>query len=60
VTVEQLARALKVSPVTVRADLSELERRGRLVRVHGGAMAANIFCTRSLDLSTGILSFPVL
>src|SRR5262245_38689900 len=41
VTVEQLARALKVSPVTVRTDLSELERRGRLVRVHGGAMAAN-------------------
>ncbi len=41
VTVEQLARALKVSPVTVRADLSELERRGRLVRIHGGAMAAN-------------------
>ena len=41
VTVEQLARALKVSPVTVRADLSELERRGRLVRIHGGAMAAH-------------------
>lgn len=41
VTVEQLSRALKVSPVTVRADLSELERRGRLVRIHGGAMAAN-------------------
>lgn len=41
VTVEQLSRALKVSPVTVRADLSELERRGRLVRVHGGAMSAN-------------------
>jgi DeoR/GlpR family transcriptional regulator of sugar metabolism len=40
VTVEQLARALKVSPVTVRADLAELERRGRLVRIHGGAMAA--------------------
>lgn len=41
VTVEQLSRALKVSPVTIRADLTELERRGRLVRIHGGAMAAN-------------------
>lgn len=41
VTVEQLARALQVSPVTIRADLTELERRGRLVRIHGGAIAAN-------------------
>lgn len=41
VTVEQLSRALQVSPVTVRADLTELERRGRLVRIHGGAMAAS-------------------
>lgn len=40
VTVAHLARALRVSPVTVRSDLTELERRGRLVRVHGGAMAA--------------------
>lgn len=40
VTVDQLARTLRVSPVTVRSDLSELERRGRLVRIHGGAMAA--------------------
>lgn len=41
VTVEQLSRALQVSPVTIRADLTELERRGRLVRIHGGAMVAN-------------------
>lgn len=41
VTVEQLSRALQVSPVTIRADLTELERRGRLVRIHGGAMAAS-------------------
>src|SRR4029079_5456024 len=41
VTVDQLSRALRVSPVTVRADLTELERRGRLVRIHGGAMAAS-------------------
>lgn len=41
VSVEQLARLLRVSHVTVRVDLTELEKRGRLVRVHGGAMAAN-------------------
>jgi DeoR/GlpR family transcriptional regulator of sugar metabolism len=40
VTVDQLSRVLRVSPVTVRSDLTELERRGRLVRIHGGAMAA--------------------
>ena len=31
---------LGVSEVTVRADLSTLERRGRVTRVHGGAMPA--------------------
>ncbi|MCC7162249.1 MAG: DeoR/GlpR transcriptional regulator [Anaerolineae bacterium] len=41
VKVAQLARTLKVSPVTIRADLAEMERRGQLVRIHGGAMAAN-------------------
>src|SRR5262245_35082115 len=41
VTVEQLSRTLQVSPVTIRTDLTELERRGRLVRIHGGAMATN-------------------
>ncbi len=41
VTVVSLARALKVSPVTIRTDLAELEKRGRLVRVHGGAMATS-------------------
>jgi DeoR/GlpR family transcriptional regulator of sugar metabolism len=41
VKVNQLARALQVSPVTIRADLAELERRGQLVRIHGGAVAAN-------------------
>lgn len=40
VTVAHLARTLHVSPVTVRNDLNELERRGRLVRIHGGALAA--------------------
>lgn len=40
VTVAELARTLRVSPVTIRSDLAELEQRGRVVRIHGGAMAA--------------------
>ena len=41
VTVAFLARALGVSSVTVRADLAALEKNGRVIRVHGGAMAVN-------------------
>lgn len=41
VTVAGLSRSLRVSAVTIRGDLSELERRGQLVRVHGGAMPAS-------------------
>lgn len=41
ISVAGLARMLRVSPVTVRADLAELEKRGRVMRVHGGAMATN-------------------
>lgn len=40
-SVADLSRKLGVSPVTIRGDLTELERRGRIVRIHGGAMAAN-------------------
>lgn len=38
VTVDQLCEEFGVSAVTVRADLSALERRGSLRRVHGGAL----------------------
>lgn len=36
-SVSDLAREFGVSTVTIRKDLSELERRGLLTRVHGGA-----------------------
>ncbi|MEO3429296.1 DeoR/GlpR family DNA-binding transcription regulator [Pelagibius sp. CAU 1746] len=39
VTVSALAAELDVSDMTIRRDLIELEREGRLVRVHGGAIA---------------------
>lgn len=38
VEVAALADALSVTPETVRRDLTELERRGTLRRVHGGAI----------------------
>ena len=37
-TVHNLARKLYVSEPTVRRDLSELERRGLVKRLHGGAV----------------------
>ncbi len=39
VTVEELTRAFRVSPPTIRADLSRLEAQGLLRRTHGGAIA---------------------
>nr|WP_179829204.1 DeoR/GlpR family DNA-binding transcription regulator [Nocardiopsis aegyptia] len=38
--VEDLARELGISPSTVRRGLSELEKAGRVVRTHGGAVPA--------------------
>lgn len=38
VSVASLAKRLKVSEATIRRDLSELERRGLLLRSHGGAV----------------------
>jgi DeoR family transcriptional regulator of aga operon len=39
ITVKELCDHFKVSMVTVRNDLNELQKHGRLVRTHGGAMA---------------------
>ena len=38
VTVSDLAQQLSVSEMTVRRDLVELEKDGRLIRTHGGAV----------------------
>jgi len=40
-SVEQFSSALGVSPATVRRDLNELHAEGRLLRVRGGAIAAD-------------------
>jgi DeoR/GlpR family transcriptional regulator of sugar metabolism len=39
VTVKELCEHFDVSMVTVRNDLNELQKHGKLVRTHGGAMA---------------------
>lgn len=41
VTVKELCKIFHVSNVTIRSDLNELEEKGRLIRTHGGAMAAD-------------------
>jgi len=39
ITVKELCTDFQVSNVTIRNDLNELEKQGRLIRTHGGAMA---------------------
>lgn len=41
VSVRRLAAAYDVTPETVRRDLIELEQRGELRRIHGGALASD-------------------
>lgn len=42
VTVDTLARRLKVSMMTVRRDLAHLARQGKLSRTHGGALLSRV------------------
>ncbi|WP_428032398.1 DeoR/GlpR family DNA-binding transcription regulator [Ancylobacter sp.] len=47
--VAAIAAELGVSDMTIRRDLLELEREGRLVRVHGGAMLAEAPTSVAMD-----------
>ena len=38
VSVQELSRKMGVSEITIRRDLASLERDGKLLRVHGGAI----------------------
>jgi len=49
VRVTDAAEELGVSDVTIRGDLSVLEQRGAVIRVHGGAMPASAFREQSLE-----------
>lgn len=42
VRVEQLARELNVSPITIRRDLAELEQQGKVERTYGGAVRVGV------------------
>lgn len=49
VSVSALAATLGVSDMTIRRDLVELEREGRLVRVHGGAVLTDAPASVAMD-----------
>lgn len=49
ISVAEIATALSVSEMTIRRDLDELERDGRLVRTHGGAMAVEEAGENAID-----------
>ena len=49
VLVAEIAAQLQVSDMTVRRDLVELERAGRLIRTHGGAVSATGSPTVAMD-----------
>lgn len=44
--VEALAERLRVSPSTIRRDLSRLQRHGRIARTYGGALVPEVFHER--------------
>lgn len=55
VRLAELCRALGASPATVRRDLAQLEARGRLRRVHGGAVSVESRLDEPLfDDKTGV------
>ncbi len=49
ISVTTIAAELGVSDMTIRRDLLELEREGRLVRVHGGAVLAETPASVAMD-----------
>jgi len=57
VRVEDLCRDLNASPATVRRDLAQLEERGEIQRVHGGAVSVDNKIEEPLfDAKTAIAS----
>jgi DeoR family fructose operon transcriptional repressor len=55
ITTDEFAAELGVSPETVRRDLIELERRGMLRRVHGGAASLTRFAPEEPAYSERVL-----
>ena len=53
VTVQQLCEALHTSESTIRRDLTELDRQGRLTKVHGSRKAQHCRSRRSAHCCRG-------
>ncbi len=51
VKVNEIVSILNVSDMTVRRDLTELEKTGRVKRIHGGAKSLNIYKQAELSHS---------
>ena len=52
VTVTELTELLDTSESTIRRDLTQLHKRGALVKVHGGAMTADLeYTTKDAKVS---------
>jgi DeoR/GlpR family transcriptional regulator of sugar metabolism len=47
VEIDQLSEELSVSPMTIRRDLDQLEEKGKVIRVHGGAVGAKSLITET-------------
>jgi len=47
IEIDEMAVKLKVSAMTIRRDLSALEKEGKLVRTHGGAVSLNALTTET-------------
>ena len=47
-SLEEISRRFSVTTQTARRDIMELEKQGRLRRLHGGAMIANAVCPDEL------------
>lgn len=56
VTAAEIMRDLNVSDMTVRRDLDELEKSGKLIRIHGGAQSLgyNLDCELSLQEKSAV------
>ena len=54
VHVDELAAEFKVSPSSIRIDLTELESRGLLKRTHGGAIATTKFQGRMVTQKSSL------
>lgn len=57
-TTEELAELFQVSPVTIRRDIEFLSKNGRLVKVHGGAMAITSAPMQEIPFDTKIKQNP--